>query len=111
VSSPFVELFAALAGAFDAIGAGWYLFGAQAALIHGVARFTADVAILAAHPNDLDLDLVRNTLLLLEEALGQSDLLPALEQALARARGQKPANLRGSPPRAKPKRERKPRPR
>jgi hypothetical protein len=208
VPSPFAELFPALARALDAVGAGWYLFGAQAALIHGVARFTADVdvtvrlrdddskalvkalssagfqmrveddgfieqtrvlpalhtatgipvdivlagpgieelflqraevhdlegvlvpvaraedivvmkilaerpkdiedvvAILAAHPDDLDLDLVRSTLVLLEEALGQSDLLPALERALERVRPRAPAAAR-----AKPSRKRKPRPR
>jgi uncharacterized nucleotidyltransferase DUF6036 len=213
--SPFAELLAALARALDTVGAGWYLFGAQAALIHGVARFTADVditvrlrdddskalvkalsaagfqmrvegdgfieqtrvlpalhaatgipvdivlagpgieelflqraevhdlegvrvpvaraedivvmkvlaerpkdiddvvAILAAHPDDLDLDLVRSTLLLLEEALGQSDLLPALERALERARPRAPAAARRAPACAKPKpkRKRKPRPR
>jgi hypothetical protein len=35
VPSPFVELLADLASALDEIGAGWYLFGAQAALITG----------------------------------------------------------------------------
>ena len=42
VPSPFVEL---LAGALDEVGAGWYLFNAQAALIHGAARLTADVDV------------------------------------------------------------------
>lgn len=209
--SPFVDLLAALAGAFDAIGAGWYLFGAQAALLYGVARFTADVdvtvhlrgkdpkalvealsvagfqmrvfgddfiertrvlpalhtatgipvdivlagpgieelfleraeahdlegvrvpvaraedilvmkvladrpkdiedvvAILAAHPNNLDLGLVRSTLGLLEEALGQSDLLPVLERAIERASGRKTSALRSSPAHAVSKRKRKPR--
>lgn len=198
VPSPFVELLAALARALESIGAGWYVFGAQAALIHGAARFTADldvtvrlhdddasnrralvsalgaagfqlravgeafleqtrvlpalhtatgmpvdivlagpgleerfleraelhdlegvrvpvaraedivvmkllaerpkdledvVAILAAHPGALDLGLVRSTLRLLEEALGQSDLLPALERALDRARASTPAAM------------------
>lgn len=209
--SPFVDLLAALARAFDAIGAGWYLFGAQAALLYGVARFTADVdvtvhlrgkdpkalvealstagfqmrvvgedfiertrvlpalhtatgipvdivlagpgieelfleraeahdlegvrvpvacaedilvmkvladrpkdiedvvAILAAHPNDLDLTLVRSTLGLLEEALGQSDLLPVLERAIERVSGRTTSAVRGSPTRVVPKRKRKPR--
>ena len=149
-SPPFAELFAALARALDAASAGWYLFGAQAALLHGVTRFTADVdvtvrlpdddpralvkalalagfqmkilaerpkdiedvvSILAAHPDDLDLDLVRSTLLLLEDALGQSDLLPAFERALERARTPAPAALRRAPGRAKQGRKRKPRPR
>lgn len=210
--SPFVELLAALALALESIGAGWYVFGAQAALIHGAARFTADLdvtvrlrdddafnqsalvnalvaagfqlraagdafleqtrvlpalhtatgmpvdivlagpgleelfleraefhdleglrvpvaraedivvmkilaerpkdledvaAILAAHPGALDLGLVRSTLRLLEEALGQSDLLPALERALDRARASTPAAMPTA--RAAPKRTRKPR--
>jgi hypothetical protein len=209
VRSPFVELLDALAGALGALDADWYLFGAQAALIHGAARLTADVdvtvnlrgkdakalvkalsaagfqmrvdgddfiertrvlpvlhtttgipadivlagpgieelflkraevrdidgvrvpvacaedvmvmkilagrpkdiedvvAILAAHPKDLDLGLVRSTLRLLEEALGQSDLLPALERAIERARGQ--VTPAGHEPQraAAPKRKRK----
>lgn len=187
--SPFSDILAALARAFEQAGLRWYLFGAQAAIIHGAARLTADVdvtthldgtpvealvialqdagfilrvpdpdfvaqtrvlpvahvpsgipadivlagpgieelflarakvleldglrvpvacaedivvmkvlsgrakdvddvvAILSAHPDDLDLDLVRSTIRMLEEALDQSDLSPALERALALARG------------------------
>lgn len=208
--SPFASVLAGLARALDAVGAGWYLFGAQAALIHGVARFTADVdvtvhlrdkdwkalvialsaagftmrvegtefvdqnrvlpalhtatgipvdivlagpgieelflaraevhdlegvpvpvaraedivvmkilaarpkdiedvvTILAAHPDNLDLHLIRRTLGLLEDALGQSDLIPAFERATARAHGSNPANVRGSPS-AAPRPKRKPR--
>ena len=51
--SPFVELLADLAGALDSVGAGWYLFGAQAALLHGAARLTADVDI-TIHLRDAD---------------------------------------------------------
>jgi hypothetical protein len=189
VPSPFADILAALARAFEHASLRWYRFGAQAAIIHGAARLTADVdvttlldgappqalvsalldagfmlrvpdpefvartrvlpvihvpsgvpadivlacpgieelffarakvldvdgvrvpvacaedivvmkllagrpkdvddvvAILAAHPDDLDLDLVRGTVRMLEEALDQSDLLPALDQALASARG------------------------
>ena len=196
--SPFVELLADLAGALDSVGAGWYLFGAQAALLHGAARLTADVditihlrdadtkalvkalsdagfqmrvegddfiartrvlpvvhtatgipgdivlagpgleelfleraeirdldgvkvpvaraedivvmkilagrpkdledvvAILAAHPDDFDVELAQQTLRMLEEALDQSDLLPELERAIARARGVAPSAARGS---------------
>ena len=185
--SPFAELLASLAVALEAVGAGWYVFGAQAALLYGAARLTADVdvtvhlhdkptkalvkalsaagfqlrvegddfiertrvipvlhtatgvpadivlagpgieelfleraimrdldgvqvpvacaedivvmkilagrpkdiedvvAVLAAHPDDLDLDLVRSTLGLLEGALDQSDLLRMLEQAIERS--------------------------
>lgn len=39
------ELLAALAGALSALGAGWYVFGAQAALIWGRPRLTADVDV------------------------------------------------------------------
>lgn len=45
------------------------------------------VAIAAAHAGTLDLVYIRNTLRLLEEALGQSDLKPVFEQALQRAGG------------------------
>jgi len=184
---PFAELLASLTAALERLGVGWYLFGAQAALLHGAARLTADVdvtvlpgdrdtaelvdalaaagfsprvtddgfvertsvlpllhdgsgvpldvvlggpgleeeflaraerreldgvhvpvacaedvvvmkvlagrpkdledvvAVLAARRETLDLGLVRDTLLLLEEALAQADLLPELERALERA--------------------------
>jgi len=39
------DLFAALAEAIAAVGARWYLFGAQAALIWGRPRLTADVDV------------------------------------------------------------------
>ncbi len=197
--SPFADVLAALARAFDRAGARWYLFGAQAAIIHGAARLTADVdvtayldeapiqvlvgalleagfalripdpdfvertrvlpiahvasgipvdivlggpgieesflaraemldvegvgvpvaraedvvvmkvlagrpkdvddvvAILAAHHDDLDLSLVRGTIRMLEDALGQSDLSPALDRALAAARGpSRPPRARSS---------------
>jgi hypothetical protein len=37
-----------LAAAMREVGAGWYLFGAQAALLHGAARLTADVDVTVA---------------------------------------------------------------
>lgn len=43
--SPVAELLADLRGAFGALGARWYLFGAQAAIVHGAARLTADVDV------------------------------------------------------------------
>jgi hypothetical protein len=209
VRSPFADVLAALAGAFERAYAPWYLFGAQAAIVHGAARVTADVdvtvhlgavppeglvralldagftlrvpdpefvtrtrvlpvthaasgipadivlagpgieelflarakvldvdgvrvpvacaedvvvmkllagrakdlddvvAILAAHPEDLDLDLVRSTVRLLEEALSQSDLSRALDQALGSARGAMrppPRASRRRAPKAKRKR-------
>jgi hypothetical protein len=190
--SPVADLLADLASGLDEAGVGWYLFGARAAILHGVARLTADVdvtvrlpdsaspgslvaalehagfrprvtdagfiartrvipfvhaattlpldvvlagpgledrfferssvhtiegvrvpvasaedlvvmKVLAARPKDLDdvtaiaaaygeaLDVVyvRETLRLVEEALGQGDLVPAFEQALERSRGQR----------------------
>jgi hypothetical protein len=45
VRSPFGEVLAALSGAFQALGARFYLFGAQAALLYGSARLTADVDV------------------------------------------------------------------
>jgi hypothetical protein len=44
-SSPLAELLAALGGVFTRLGLRWYLFGAQAAILHGAARLTADVDV------------------------------------------------------------------
>src|SRR6185369_15404565 len=43
--SPFADVLASLASAFERAGLRWYLFGAQAAIIHGAARLTADVDV------------------------------------------------------------------
>lgn len=43
--SPLAELLATLQRALGALGVRWYLFGAQAAILHGVARLTADVDV------------------------------------------------------------------
>jgi hypothetical protein len=43
--SPIVELLAELRRALAELGVRWYLFGAQAAILHGVDRLTADVDI------------------------------------------------------------------
>ena len=43
--SPIGEALAALATCFDSLGVRWYLFGAQAAIYHGVARLTADIDV------------------------------------------------------------------
>jgi len=59
VPSPFADVLAALARALDAVGASWYLFGAQAALLHGVARFTADVDVTVQLRDDDSQALVR----------------------------------------------------
>lgn len=43
--SPLAELLADLRQTLADLGARWYLFGAQAAILHGAARLTADVDI------------------------------------------------------------------
>ena len=43
--SPVADLLEALASALQPLGAPWYLFGAQAALLYGAARLTADVDV------------------------------------------------------------------
>jgi len=43
--SPFAAALADLKDALAALGVDWYLFGAQAALVHGAARVTADVDV------------------------------------------------------------------
>lgn len=45
MSSHIGEVLAALGTCFDSVGVRWYLFGAQAAIFHGVARLTADVDV------------------------------------------------------------------
>jgi hypothetical protein len=45
VRSPVAELLAALSAAFSALGLRWYLFGAQAAILYGATRLTADVDV------------------------------------------------------------------
>ena len=87
------EHLADLAGALDAIGVRWYVFGAQATLIWGRPRLTTDVAVTVqcALPtrelvSALEARGIRATLKLLEDALGQSDLTPALDRELDRWR-------------------------
>ena len=48
--SPVADLLASLGAALAAVHAEWYLFGAQAAIVYGVARLTADVDITARVP-------------------------------------------------------------
>lgn len=45
MSSPVAELLGDLAAALDSLSARWYLFGAQAAILHGAPRLTADVDV------------------------------------------------------------------
>lgn len=71
------DLLRALAPVLERFGNRWYVFGAQAVIVWGRPRLTAD--------DSLDLRRVRSLLGLLEEALGRSDLTPALETRLAAA--------------------------
>lgn len=48
--SPVADLLADLSAGFAAAGIRWYLFGAQAAIVYGVARLTADVDVTAHAP-------------------------------------------------------------
>ena len=50
VRSPVADLLADLSAALEALNIPWYLFGAQAAIVYGVARLTADVDVTAQAP-------------------------------------------------------------
>ena len=50
VRSPVADLLADLARGFERLGMRWYLFGAQAAIVYGVARLTADVDVTVQTP-------------------------------------------------------------
>ena len=63
---PVAELLAQLAGVFARLGVRWFLFGAQAAILHGVARLSADI--------DVTVDLGRRSTTELIEALAESGL-------------------------------------
>jgi hypothetical protein len=49
--SPVGELLGDLAAALTPVGVGWYLFGAQAAIVYGAARLTADVDVTVRLPD------------------------------------------------------------
>lgn len=51
--SPVADLLADLGTAFAAVDVEWFLFGAQAAIVYGVARLTADVDVTARVPAGL----------------------------------------------------------
>jgi len=53
VRSPVADLLDDLRLAFDDAGLSWYLFGAQAAIVYGVARLTADVDVTVHVPPGL----------------------------------------------------------
>jgi hypothetical protein len=56
------DLLADLAAVLDSLGVRWYLFGAQAALVHGAARLTADVDVTALLPGTLSAASLAETL-------------------------------------------------
>lgn len=43
--SPVADLLGELSRTFERLGVGWYVFGAQAAVIHGASRLTIDVDV------------------------------------------------------------------
>jgi hypothetical protein len=45
MASPLADLFASLRGVMDELKVSWYVFDAQAAIMHGATRLTADVDI------------------------------------------------------------------
>ena len=45
MSSRDADVFAALASCFASLGVRWYVFGAQAAIVHGAVRFTEDIDV------------------------------------------------------------------
>lgn len=50
MASPVAELLRELAAIFGSAGVRWYLFGAQAAILHGAARLSADVDVTVEVP-------------------------------------------------------------
>ncbi|MGD8316180.1 MAG: hypothetical protein PVH21_04540 [Myxococcales bacterium] len=53
--SPFAEVLSSLRGTFEQLEVDWYVFGAQAALVHGAVRMTADVDV-TVFPGDLTME-------------------------------------------------------
>jgi hypothetical protein len=52
MSSPIARVLADLAAALGDHGCPWYVFGAQAAIVHGIARLTADVDVTIVCQHD-----------------------------------------------------------
>lgn len=79
--SPLGDLFAALEAVFRRLDCRWYLFGAQAALLYGAARLTADVDV-TVEAGDAE---IRQLL----DELGQAGFTPRVtdaDQFIARTR-------------------------
>ena len=72
--SPLAELLADLRQALAALGARWYLFDAQAAILHGATRLTADVDI-TVHFQGALVDLIAG--------LGRAGFEPRVEDLVA----------------------------
>ena len=53
--SPFAEVLSSLRGTFESLELEWYVFGAQAALVHGAVRMTADVDV-TVFPDELTME-------------------------------------------------------
>lgn len=53
--SPFAEVLDSLRGTFESLEIEWYVFGAQAALVHGAVRMTADVDV-TVFPGELSVE-------------------------------------------------------
>src|SRR6185436_5227900 len=60
--SPVVDLLADLATALEGSGIPWFLFGAQAAILHGAARLTADVDVTVRLPDRVSTEDLARTL-------------------------------------------------
>jgi hypothetical protein len=60
--SSVAELLADLAEALNAARVDWYLFGAQAAILHGAARLTADVDVTVRPPDTMSNDALAQVL-------------------------------------------------
>src|SRR5262249_25154302 len=58
-ASPIVEALAGLERAFARLGVRWFLFGAQAAILYGVARLSADIDVTVDLGERSSEDLVR----------------------------------------------------
>jgi hypothetical protein len=60
--SPVVELLADLAVALEGARVPWFLFGAQAAILHGAARLTADVDVTVRLPDAMSTEALAQAL-------------------------------------------------
>lgn len=91
MSSTIAEVVASLAAAFEQAGVEWYLFGAQAALLHGSERMTHDVDVTVL-PGDVGTTALLGHLLEHglslrvpddDDFVGQTRVLPMLHEASA----------------------------